>query len=549
MLKLISNFFRTPIAFAIIFALFITGLACGAEFIFFHTSDMHGAISAHPDPSYHDSPKPMMGGFAVLKTLLDKYRNDPANADKRVLYFDAGDFFQGTPIVDRTKGAVMVDMLNRVGVDTVTIGNHEFDYSYPNLVEQLKKASFSIACCNVIEKATGKLPPFAKEYVIHTHKGKKVGVIGINTPETVKISFEKNVQEIYFTDPMKAVPPIVKKLRKAGVDYIILLSHLGFNEDLKYSAKLQGIDLILGGHSHTLHKEIYWSEPYNIPIIHSGSSCEHAGIIHLDLSDSAAPIIRLEPVPLYVKDIAEDPTIKEREEFYLKDLRKEMSKVIGESKVDLFRGLSGADSTEGSLIADAMRKYSGADIAFINFGGVRQPLFKGMITVEDAFMVQPFDNFVEILEMTGIELLDLVERAYSNDTVKVDFGDEDATMKASRLRAKGLKLVVGPDYGILLPSGLKITYDPEKPKMQRILRLETENGEEVKPEKTYKVAINDFIGAGGDGFTLLRDFPKREKLDLLVRDALIRHITEMKVIETLPEQRVFNTRLIAEYDY
>lgn len=521
--------------------------ASAAEFILFHTSDVHGAINAHPDPVAKTDPRPLMGGYAVLQNLIDSYKSNPENADARIMYFDSGDFFQGTPIVDRTKGAVMIDMLNRLRVAAVTIGNHEFDYSYPNLVEQMEKRDFPVVCCNVFEKANGRLLRFAQPYTVFSHKNRKIGVIGVDTPETATISFEKNVKDVVFADPTPILPPLIKKLRKGGADFIILLSHLGFDADVKLAAQVEGIDLILGGHTHALKKEITWAEPFNTAIVHSGSSCEHASVVRINLDDPARPTIKLNSTPLYLEKIGENARIKEIEDSYLKDLKIEMQKVIGETRVGLYRGVSGGDSPEGSIIADAMRKYSGADFAFINFGGVRQPFQKGKITVEDVFMVQPFDNFIEVVEMNGFQLRDLIERSLSNEAKVIDAEDKAFAMDNFNMKADGLKLVVGPDYGFLLPSGMKITYDPSQVPMKRIVKIETDGGEDLQAEKMYKVALNDFIASGGDGYTLLRDFKGRTKMELLVRDALIRYIEEAKVIDERPAKRVNNIKLTEEY--
>lgn len=532
--------------FSLLFSLlvlFFTSAVFSAEFIIFHTSDIHGAINAHPDPAAKETPKPLIGGFSVLQNLMNSYKNDPAHYGKRIMYLDSGDFFQGTPIVDRTKGAVMIDMLNRMKVDAVTLGNHEFDYSYQNLIEQMGKKEFPVICCNVFEKATGKIPFFCQPYMVFTHQGRKIGLIGVDTPDTASISFEKNVKDLIFAEPEPIVRPIVSTLRKSGVDFIILLSHLGYAPDLKIAAQIEGIDLILGGHNHLLKTEFTWVSPYNTAVVHPGSSCEHVSIIHLNLESPGEPMMRLESVPLLLSEIGEDPAIKAVEESYLKDLRVEMQQVIGRSEVNLFRGISGGDSPEGSVIADAMRRYSEADVAFINFGGIRQPIFKGDITVEDAFMVQPFDNFVEIMNLTGAQLRNLVERSLSNDSVAVNDEDRKTTLANFNMSASGLKLVVGPDYGYLLPSGLFITYDPEKPKMQRLISLTTDKGEQIDDTKIYKVAINDFLADGGDGYTVLREYRDRYKMDLLVRDALIRYIKDEKVIAARPEKRITNIKL------
>lgn len=522
---------------------FLAVAAGAAEFVIFHTSDTHGAISARPDPNGKEGEKRIIGGFAVLRNLIESYRANPAHENARIMYLDSGDFFQGTPIVDRTKGGVMIDFLNHMNVAAVTLGNHEFDYTYQNLVEQFKSRKFPVLCCNVFEKMTGMLPEFAEPYRIYTHQGRKIGIIGVDTPETATITFEKNVKDLIFCQPEPIVARLVKLLRKSGVDFIILLSHLGYDGDLKIASEVEGIDLILGGHTHRLSKELTWVPPYNTAVAHPGGSCENTSIVHIDLSDRDEPVLRLESVPLDQETIGEHPETKALESSYLDELRAEMERVVGETRVHLARGVSGGDSPEGSLIADAMRKHSGADFAFINFGGIRQPIAAGPITVEDVFLVQPFDNVLEVIEMNGFMIRDLLEKSYSNEFREIDSTDQQTSIEQNRTNADGLKLVVGPPHGILLPSGLHITYDPTLPPMKRILQLTTADGKELEAEKIYKVALNDYVAAGGDGFTHLRDLPNRRKTTILVRDALIKHIEELQLIDKRPEQRVFNVKL------
>lgn len=539
------NRFYSQIRVSLLLTIFVLLVvaAGAAEFVIFHTSDVHGAIAARPDPNGEDGNKRIIGGYAVLNNLIETYRQNPAYNDARIMYIDSGDYFQGTPIVDRIKGAVMIDFLNHLQVNAVTLGNHEFDYTYPNLVKQMKKKNFPVICCNVFEKLTGMLPEFAEPYRVFTHKGRKIGIIGVDTPETATISFAKNVKDVIFCQPAPIVKPLVKLLRKSGVDFIILMSHLGFDADIKLASEVKGIDLILGGHTHKLTKEIVWAPPYNTPVVHSGSSCEYTSVLHIDLEEPGEPIIKLESVLLDRESLGEHPKTKTLEKSYLDDLRAEMERRVGETKIHLARGVSGGDSPEGSIIADAMRKYSGADFAFINFGGIRQPLTVGPITVEDVFLVQPFDNVLEVLEMNGFMIRDLLEKSYSNESRQIDEADKESSRIQNRTEADGLKLVVGPPHGLLLPSGLKITYDPSKPPMKRILKLTCDNGRELEAERVYKVAFNDYVAAGGDGFKHLADITNRKRMTMLVRDALIKYIEELQIIEKRPEQRVFNVKL------
>ncbi|MEW6711368.1 MAG: 5'-nucleotidase, partial [Candidatus Riflebacteria bacterium] len=250
--------------------------------------------------------------------------------------------------------------------------------------------------------------------------------------------------------------------------------------------------------------------------------------------------------PLYVEKIGLDTELAMIEEEYLREIRIEMARSLGISNVNLYRGVNGGDSPEGSFLADAMRESVNADLAFINFGGIRQPLFKGELNVESAFLVQPFDNCIEVLNMTGAQIYDMLERAVSNKFVPMDLADKDYAMTYFSIKADGLKRVVGPDYGYLYPSNLKITFDPANEPMKRLVKVEFPDSTPLDPKKTYRVALNDFIAGGGDGFTVLKGITDREKTDILVRNALISHIEKVKEIKSRPEKRMFNLRLSEE---
>ena len=355
--------------------LFISSIANAAEFVIFHTSDVHGAINAHDDPTSKVQNKPLMGGYAVLQNLINKTKEKAEYKGARFMYFDSGDFFQGTPIVDKTKGGVMIDLLNKLGVNGTTLGNHEFDYSYENLQKQMKNKKFPVLCCNAFDKRTGELRSFATEYAVFAHDGIKIGVVGVDTPETKWISFEKNVENIEFKDPVPIVTELAKKLKKNGCDFVIMLSHLGLNADIEFLKKAEGVDMILGGHTHVVKQDFVYAGPNNTPIVHSGCSCEHASVVTLNIDGISKPKMSIKSVPLYEKDIGEDGFIKNLSEDYLKDLRAEMTKVLCVNKVNLYRGVPGGNSPAGYLVGDAMRRVGKADVAFLNFGGCRRSIY------------------------------------------------------------------------------------------------------------------------------------------------------------------------------
>lgn len=516
----------------------------GAEFVIFHTSDIHGSIAAHKDALSKEENPPLIGGFAALKSLMDTYRANPAYKDSRILYFDSGDAFQGTPVVDRTKGGVMIDMMNKVPLNATTLGNHEFDYTYEMLIEQMQCAQYPIVCCNVFDKETNKAINLTVPYVVFAHQGKKLGLIGFCAPETASITFEKNVEKVYFDDPTEHVKPIISLLRRAGVDYIVALSHLGYENDLTLVRNVPEIDLVLGGHSHTLKRDFTYAGSNNTPIVHSGTSCENTSVVTIRLEDGREPEVSMVSVPLYIDEVGEDPEIKVAADGYLEELNKEMARVIGYSEVGLYRGINGGNSPEGTFMGEAMLHCSDADFAFTNAGGVRRPLLKGKVTIEDVFLIQPFDNFLEIVEMTGEQLIDHIERSVSNEAKAVDQTDRDDNRQVFNQEVSGTKLMFLGNYGYLYAAGLKITFDPHNEPMNRVLSVTTLDDKPLDMNKTYKVAFSDFIASGGDGYTNLRDIENHTKTDLLIRDAMIKYIGELGTIKEKPAQTMFNIRLV-----
>lgn len=529
---------------AFVFLLFSSiNAQASTEFIIFHTSDTHGTVVPHLDKTSDSIEKPLIGGFAALKSVMNQYKANPRYKDARFLYFDCGDLFQGTPIVDRTKGGVMIDLMNQIGLTAVTFGNHEFDYTYEMMLEQMECAKFPIVCCNVFDKKTRRPVKVTKPYCIYKVGDKKIGIIGYTAPETASITFEDNVKSIYFEDPTELVKPIIKTLRKAKVDMIIALSHIGINNDIEMMKHVEGIDLVLGGHSHTLKKDLVYAGPHNTPIVHSGANFENNSVIHVTLDDTNNISVSMESVPLYVDKVGQEPKIKAASDEYLEELNKEMSRVIGQSEVSLYRGLAGIDAPAGTFMSQAVKHCSNADIAFTNFGGIRNPLLKGQITVESIFLMQPFANCIETIDMTGAELLDVIEHMLSVKTKEITPEDNEVSVKQARMDVSGTCLEVGNDYGFLYPYGIKITFDPSKEPMKRIVSVVTEkDNKPIDTKKIYKVAFSDFIANGGDGYAILKNFKTHNKSDMLIRDAMFKYIGDLGVIKNKPPQTIFNTK-------
>ena len=532
-------------AFFLALFLFIT-FPSGSEpvrFILLHTSDTHGRIEPQPDPTSDAQDKPLIGGYAAAKTALDRIKLEAYLSGALPLYFDGGDTFQGTPVVDQTKGSCMMDLMNKVHVAAATLGNHDFDYGQKRLKETISMAHFPIVNCNVFETIKGSLLPGVRSHILIPWRGRILGLTGILSPETPRISIPENVLGIEFRDPKPILRKLIPELRSKGADYIVVLSHLGIEDDKRLASAVPEIDLILGAHSHTTMQAPEYGGTKPIPIFHAGDGNRFIVRADIEVEKGKGTPSGFKTIPLYLKDFPEDPEIKAVVASYMVKINKLMKETIGVSRADLFRGVVGGDSPEGSFIADAMREGTGSDFAFMNLGGVRNPIFKGNITVEDIFILQPFPNTVEVLCLSGIQIRRLVEETLSVLWNPITAADKDYVAQNFRLNADGLKREFIASFGYLIPSNLHVTYDPERPPMNRIVTLTTADGKELDPGKVYRVAFNSYISAGGDGFSELKAVTGRDDSRKLVRELVMEKIRSEKGIPKAPEQRMFNMKL------
>ncbi|NDV84416.1 bifunctional metallophosphatase/5'-nucleotidase [Bacteroides sp. 51] len=220
-----------------------------------HTNDVHSRI----EPVSPESPDPKAankGGFLRVAAYIEKVKKETSN----VLVFDCGDFSQGTPYYNMFKGEVEIKLMNTIGYDAGTIGNHEFDFGLDNMARLFKMADFPIVCANYDVKGT-VLEGLVKPYIIIKKYGLKIGILGLGTKLSGMVQVS-NYEGVTFQDPYKAANEAATALKKEGCDIIICLSHLGFMAsakdpicDVELVKNTRNIDIILGGHSHTFIEE------------------------------------------------------------------------------------------------------------------------------------------------------------------------------------------------------------------------------------------------------------------------------------------------------
>ena len=488
------KFLSVLLAMAMVLSLTVTSFAAdtaadakaemAGKTVILHTNDVHGAVE----------------GYAYIAQLKADYEAKGAE----VILVDAGDFSQGTTYVSSTKGADAVTMMNAAGYDVVTLGNHEFDYGYAQLKENMSKAKFKVVCADVFN-ADGT-PIFDANYTYTTKSGVKVGFFGMETPETQTKANPTKIKGLTFATNdafTKAAADQVEALKDA--DVVICLAHLGVDGESKpyrstdLYAAVKGIDFIIDGHSHTVMTKGENGEP----IQSTGTAFANIGVIVID---DATKKIESNSLFEIEEDTAKDATVAAAAQKIIDRIDKEYGAVFAKSEVVLNgakapNGNRDSETNNGDLITDAMvwkilqDKESltvDADhvVAVTNGGGIRKAINPGDVTKKNINEVLPFGNTVVTIYITGAELLEALEAS--------TYCTPDAI--------GGFPQVSGINYTI----STAVAYDADAetypastyygPKSINRVTINSINGKEFKADDTYAVITNDFCGGGGDTY-------------------------------------------------
>lgn len=488
------KFLSVLLAMAMVLSLTVTSFAAdtaadakaemAGKTVILHTNDVHGAVE----------------GYAYIAQLKADYEAKGAE----VILVDAGDFSQGTTYVSSTKGADAVTMMNAAGYDVVTLGNHEFDYGYAQLKENMSKAKFKVVCADVFNE--DGTPIFDANYTYTTKSGVKVGFFGMETPETQTKANPTKIKGLTFATNdafTKAAADQVEALKDA--DVVICLAHLGVDGESKpyrstdLYAAVKGIDFIIDGHSHTVMTKGENGEP----IQSTGTAFANIGVIVID---DATKKIESNSLFEIKEDTAKDATVAAAAQKIIDRIDKEYGAVFAKSEVVLNgakapNGNRDSETNNGDLITDAMvwkilqDKESltvDADhvVAVTNGGGIRKAINPGDVTKKNINEVLPFGNTVVTIYITGAELLEALEAS--------TYCTPDAI--------GGFPQVSGINYTI----STAVAYDANAetypastyygPKSINRVTINSINGKEFKADDTYAVITNDFCGGGGDTY-------------------------------------------------
>jgi 5'-nucleotidase / UDP-sugar diphosphatase len=467
---------------------------------------------------YEISPIRGRGGLAELSTLLKRERAANPNSITIV----AGDFLSPSVMSGLTKGAQMIELFNAIGVDYVTFGNHEFDFGPEITRQRIADSKFKWLTANILGK-DGKPFGGALAMDIRELSGIKVGLFGIITPEASHLSSPG--PDVTFAPALEAAGAAVAELRRQGADLVVAVTHLDLADDRDLIRAVPGIDVVIGGHD---HGPIAYYER-NTLIHKAGQDAQFLAAIDLDIKTTTGSTGQMTTTVspqwrmIANAGITPDPEIQPIVKKYNDRLDKELGVVIGtagaelDSRTDMVRT---GETRIGNLIAEAMMEHLGAEAAITNGGGIRGNRViaaNAQITRKDVFADLPFNTFVVLVEISGADL----EAALENGVSQVE-------NKAGRF----------PQV-----AGLRFEYDPKAPAGQRVTQV-TVGNRPLDPARSYKVATNDFMANGGDGYAALTrgKVLTDERAAQLMATVVMTHIRQKGTVSPQLDGRVLAKR-------
>ena len=503
--------------------------ALDKNLVILFTSDVHCGV---------DQGWGMAGLYAVKESLAKK---------NYVLLVDDGDAIQGEPIGTMTKGEAVVDIMNAVGYEVAIPGNHEFDYGMSRFLELTEKANYTYISCNFNKQGELVFAP----YVIKEYNGVKIGLVGVTTPYTLRSSTPKyfmneNGEFIYgFMEDetgekvYAAVQNAVDAARAEGAAYVVVMGHMG-NEDecapWRYDnviANTTGIDAWLDGHSHDTDQVVMKNKDGQ-DVVRSacGTKMEHIGVLTIGADGTITSELyswnqkTAAPELLGLANAGADAVAAASDV-----LNAKLAEVVASTTVDLIindpvavteagkpvRIIRRSETNLGDLCADAyLDQSSGADIAFVNGGGIRVTIAKGDITLNDILKVHPFGNSLTVIEATGQQVLDALE--WSVHSLPGEFGGFD--------HVAGLTF----EYDATIPTPCQQSetgfFAGVDETMERRVRNVLVAGEPIDPARTYKVVSHDYqLLNQGDGYTMFAGCKVLQESVKLDNQVLIDYIT------------------------
>lgn len=444
-------------------------------------------------------PQGCAGGAARLATKLAAERRAVAALGQAHIMLDAGDQFMGSLFYTHWRGDAELAVLHALGIDAMAVGNHEFDHGPGNFARFVREARFPVLGANIDAAGEPALAGLLRRSVLLTRGEHRIGVLGLTTPDTPGISSPG--PRVRFLPPVRAAQEAADALREAGATTVIALSHLGLAADRALVRATRGIDLVVGGHSHTLLSNSVAGAPFPcpvvataadgraVPIVQAGANGRYLGRLDLAVDASGRAVAFTGDAREITLDTQEDPEVAALVARYAAPLAAVRSQPVGQLAAEATpAGCRVGECALGNLVAEAMlqaARPAGAEIAITNAGGLRAPLRAGAVTLGDVLAVLPFSNTLATFRLSGADLRAAIEQGLA--------GPPDGTGSGRFPQV----------------AGLAFRFDPRRPAGARLLALERVGPDgqasPIDDAAEYRIVSNNFLRQGGDGYAVFRD--------------------------------------------
>lgn len=459
-----------------------------------HTNDTHDRLKPFDTAEQND-----LAGIARRATLISELKQKSPNT----LVLDAGDTFQGTPLFNFFSGAADYEAFDQAGYDATTVGNHDLDLGLPNLVKQAQGRKFALISSNLLDPATRK--PIFMPFKFFERRGLKVAVFGVIGDQAYNAVAAVRRAGTTIVSPPAMTQKLVDELRPQA-DLVVMLSHCGLNEDLDLAKKVKGIDVIVGGHSHTLVPRPIevMNDTWRTLVVQDYMWGEYLGKLDLTVDDRKVTAFNGELIQVK-SSIKPDPRVAATVAHYDQQIAKAMAKVIGQSPTGLSTALKRERDCElGNWVTDVVKARTGVEIGAINQGAMRAPLLPGPITLERVYSIFPFDEGLVIGQVSGQLLKEILDHA------------------ARTPGRSGMMQYSGVTFGVV----------DGKVRDPRV------NGEPLDLNRTYSIATIEYVADGNDRYELFLQVKDYRPVGINIRDAVIEEIETNSVVKNAPIGRI-----------
>ncbi len=471
-----------------------------------NTNDVHGRL----EPFSYKNKKGLVGGLARRAALIKSIEG----SNKNVITVDSGDFAQGTLFFNLFSGIPDVKLMKEAGYNIATLGNHEFDKGLKGVKNILEHAKYPFVCANIRFTKDQELQSLVKPYIIESEHGLKIAVIGLIAPDLKTLV--NNLKNVEVLDPVKTTRNIVKEVNSRA-DLIMVLSHMGISKDIILAEKVPEIDVIVGGHSHTLlkHPKIFNKTGDKTLVIQDGEFGVNLGRLDISIKNKVIQNYYYNLIPVN-GEIIGDTNIKNEIKVLSKKIEKYKNEKVGELAFTIGKKGEHINSEllkAGSLLTEAIKhQFPDVDIVLQNSGGIRiqKRINPGMISLADILSLYPFKNSVVIFELKGKDLKSVLETS----SRKYPYENEGF------LQSLGLEYTIDPAkaHQVLSNDGTKIIK-----KGQRVSNIKI-NGKPLENDKYYKIALNDYVFNGGNGYSQFKKAVNVNKTGMMIQDLVVNYI-------------------------